>query len=342
MTRTLLIIFGLALGIVSLDIHAETPSVEVRTATATQQPISSSHTVYGRVQPDPDAVITVSLPHAGLITRVAARLGQRVATGDVLLEISTAPAAYMGYLQARSTVDYAQRELERQERMLKTQLTTRSQVDAARKALADARSSLQAIEARGANKAGQTLTAPTDGIITALNVSQGDRVQADTSAVAIANGGRLIAVLGVEPEDLAGLHTGTPVSIHSVFATDYQVDSQLSDIHAMIDPQTGLVDVLAPIPQDHVNHLVIGSYLSADLVLDQHTGIVLPRSAVRRDDHGSYVFRVSDNKASRVAVETGIEHEDRIEIRRGLKAGESVVIRGNYELTDGMAVRKAN
>ena len=341
MRGPLLIIFGLALGFVSLDIHAETPSVEVRTAMATQQPVSSILTVYGRVRPDPDAVITVSLPHAGLITRVAARLGQRVARGDVLLEVSTAPAAYMEYLQARSTVDYAQRELERQEQMLKTQLATRSQVDAARKALADARSSLQAIEARGANKTAQTLPAPTDGIVTALNVSQGDRVQADTAAVAIANGGRLVAILGVEPEELAGLHTGTPVSIHSVFATDYQADSQLSDIHAMIDPQTGLVDALAPIPQDNVNHLVIGSYLSADLVLNQHTGIVIPRSAVLRDDHGSYVFRVSDNRASRVAVETGTEHDDWIEISRGLKAGESVVISGNYELTDGMAVRKA-
>ncbi len=210
------------LAVSSLGTLAETPSVEIRSAPAATRLIRETLTVYGQVQADPAATVTVSLPHAGLITVVAARLGQRVKRGDTLLVMATAPAARMQYLQAHSAVDYAQSELQRQEHLLSGQLTTRAQVDAARKALADARDALQALEAQGTGKAVETLYAPTDGIVTTLNVQQGERVQADTGALAIATGDRLIAVLGVEPEDIGALGSGTPVTIRSVFVPGYR------------------------------------------------------------------------------------------------------------------------
>jgi membrane fusion protein (multidrug efflux system) len=148
-------------------------------------------------------------------------------------------------------------------------------------------------------------------------------------------------VLGVEPEDLPALHPGTPVKIRSVFRSDEEIDSRLSVVHAMIDPQTGLVDALAPVSDGRVRRLIIGSYLVADLLLNQHTGVVVPRSAVLRDAQGSFVFTVVTGKAKRIAVETGVEHGDWIEITRGLEAAERVVDSGNYELADGMAVREA-
>lgn len=341
MKKTRIIVLGLALFMVGHRAWAETPSAAVQTVPAKEQVIHDVLTVYGRVQPDPDAVQTISLSHAGLITRVAVRLGQRVKRGDPLFEMRAAPDAYNQYLQARHAVDYAARELKRQEQLLKEHLATRSQVDTARKTLADARSSLRAMQAQGANKAAQTLTAPTDGIVTALTISRGDRVQADTAALAIAGSDRLIAVLGVEPEDLPGLDVGTPVELHSVFASDTTAASRLSDLHAMINPQTGLVDVLAPIPPEKARRFIIGSYLTADLIRDAHTGIVVPRSAVLRDGQDAYLFSVVQGRARRMAVKTGIERNGWIEILSGLKAGQPVVVSGNYELTDGMAVREA-
>ena len=340
MKKTWIIILGLAFFVAGHRGWAESPSVAVQTSIAKEQAIQNVLAVYGRVQPDPDAVQTISLSHAGLITRVAVRLGQRVKQGDALFEMQAAPDAYNQYLQARDTVDYAQRELKRQEQLLKEHLATRSQVDSARKALADARSSLRAMEAQGANKATQTLRSPIDGIVTTLNISRGDRVQADTAALAIAGTDRLIAVLGVEPEDLPSLHVGTPVELRSVFAVDTNAASRLSDIHAMINPQTGLVDVLAPIPPQKAQRFIIGSYITADLLRDAHTGIVVPRSAVLRDGEKAYLFSVVQGRARRMAVRTGIEQNGWIEILSGVKAGQPVVVSGNYELTDDLAVRE--
>lgn len=340
MSKTILIAGTLMLALANAAWCSEAVSVLVRQEKVIARPVSETLMVYGRVQADPDAVLSISLPHAGLITRVAVRLGQRVKQGDTLLELSTSPAAHMQFLQARGAMEYAQRQLKRQQRLLQEQLATKAQVDTARRTLADAQSNLQALRARGQDKAIETVKAPTDGIITILSVKQGDRVQANIATLAIANGNRLIARLGVEPEDIQYLKPGTPVNIHSVFVASYQAESTLREIHAMINPATHLVDALAPIPVKQADHLVLGGYLTAELQLSEHQGTTVSRNTVLQDDKGRYVFRVVDDKVERVEVETGLENSQWIEITRGLKPDESVVSLGNYALSDGMSVRE--
>jgi multidrug efflux pump subunit AcrA (membrane-fusion protein) len=67
--------------------------------------------------------------------------------------------------------------------------------------------------------------------------------------------------------------------------------------------------------------------------------IAVPRSAVLRKGQRDYVFVVRDNKAVRAWVDTGRESDTLVEIRTGVAAGDAVVVEGNYELTDGMAVK---
>ncbi len=323
-----------------LTVEAQEPTVLVKESSVVQRPVSETLTVYGQVWADPDAVLTISLPHAGLITRVAARLGQRVKRGEALFRLAISPDAYRQYLEARSAVDYAQRELDRRQRLFNEQLAVKSQVDAARKSLSDARAGLQALEAQKQNRSQEKVTAPTDGIVTELKVKQGDRVQAGTAALAIATGNRLVALLGVEPEDIRFLKPGTPVMLRSVFVPDYKVQSRLREIHAMINPATHLVDALVPIPEDRTDHLVLGSHLTAEIPLNVHTGLTVPRSAVLQDQQGTYVFLVVHGLARRVNVTTGLSSDQWIEIKDGLKAGDKVVSVGNYELLDGMSVRE--
>jgi len=330
--------------VLSLDLSpqalAESPSVLVSTAAVAEKDIAETLTVFGVLDPDPDQVLSLSLPHAGLINRVWVRLGQRVNSGDKLLEILTAPDARMQYLQAQSAVDYARRELQHQQRLLDDQLATKAEVDAARRRLQDAQSSLAALQQRGMGVTEETLRAPVDGIVTRLDVSQGQRVQADTTAMLIAAEKRLIARLGVEPEDLDAVHPDTPVTIQSVFVPDLRVDSRIREVHAMINPDTHLVEVLAPIPEQRVDRLVLGSRVQGRIHLDAHRALVVPRSAVLGGTANAHVFTVSDGKARLVKVQTGTETDQDIEVQGELAAGDRVVVTGNYELSDGMAVRE--
>jgi RND family efflux transporter MFP subunit len=329
-----------ALVLICAKAWAQEPSVLIRQARVVSRPISETLTVYGQVQPDPDTVQTISLLHDALISRVAVRLGQRVKEGETLLELATSPGAHMQYLKARAAVDFAQRELARQQRLLTEQLATKSQVESAQNTLQDARANLEALEAQGQNKAIIKVFAPASGIITQLNARQGDRLQAGAALMEMAIGSRLVAVVGVEPEDIHLLEPGTPVTIRSVFVPEFRAESQLGEIHAIINPATGLVDALIPIPADQTDHLVLGGSLKVDIRLHAHTGLTVPRSAVLQDDRGAYVFRVVEGRGQRVAVTTGLQSDQWTEITGGLKADEVVVATGNYELRDGMPVRE--
>lgn len=326
----------------STYVYAEdAPSVLVKTSPVVSGEVTEVLTAFGVLDPDPDQVLSLSLPHAGLINRVWVRLGQRVKSGDKLLEVVTSPDARMQYLQAQSAVDFARRELERQNRLLSEQLATKAQVDAAKKNLKDAAATLNALKQRGQGVEKETLRAPMDGIITRLDISQGQRVQADTTALLIATEQRLIARLGIEPEDLSKIKTGMPVTITSVFVPEITINTEVREIHAMVDPATHLVEMLAAIPEKQIDHLVLGTRVLGRVQLDAHEALVVPRSAVLKEGKQDIVYTISEGKAKRITVTVGIDEGDRIEISGDLKAGVPVVVTGNYELKDGMAVREA-
>jgi hypothetical protein len=86
--------------------------------------------------------------------------------------------------------------------------------------------------------------------------------------------------------------------------------------------------------------LVPGTAVSVEIVLEQHTGWVVPRDAVLCDGKGDYIFQVTGSKAERVAVQTGIETGKYTEIIGTIDTKSPIVTVGNYELQDGMAVRQ--
>jgi len=321
-------------------VYAQTPSVLIRTAPVIEKDVTETLTAFGVLAPDPDQVLSLSLPHAGLINRVWVRLGQRIKSGDRLLEVITAPHARMQYFQAQSAVDYARRVVDRKQRLLGEQLATQAQVDSAKKALNDAHVTLEALRRRGLDIAEVTLRAPADGIVTRLDVSQGQRVQANTTAMLMATEKRLIARLGVEPENLSAVRIGTAVSITSVFDPEVKLESTIREVHAMIDPTTHLVEVLAPIPQAEIGHLVLGSRILGRIHLASRHALVVPRSAVLWDSGQAYVYIVDAGKARRILVRSGMDDGELIEVTGNLKAGDAVVISGNYELNEGVAVRE--
>ncbi len=321
-------------------IAQEHPSVFVNTALVQEQEVVDGLATYGVLTADPDQVQSISLSHAGLINRVWVRLGQRVESGDRLLEIITAPEARMQFLQAQGALEYAKQDLDRQRRLLSEQLATNASVEAARKNLADAQATLEALKQRGQGADTETLFAPKDGVITQLNVSQGQRVQAETTAMLIAAESPLVARLGIEPEDIGRIKPATKVIISSVFNPQAVFNSEVREVHAMIDPNTHLVEVLVPISPDEQDQVALGTRVTGELQLGISKSIVVPRSAILLDRDQSYVFIVVDNIAKRIDVSTGTESVNSITVTGALKVGDRVVMSGNYQLVDGMRVRE--
>jgi len=75
---------------------------------------------------------------------------------------------------------------------------------------------------------------------------------------------------------------------------------------------------------------------------DSRPALTVPVDAIISDQGQAIVFLVSDGLARKRMVQLGSTVGDRVEIIRGLAAGETVIIKGNENLRDGAKVKVVN
>lgn len=318
----------------------DAPSALVSVARITQQRLSDQLTVYGKVGNDPAHERSLTSLHSGLVERLMVAPGQHVTKGQQLLSLASSPQARMAYAQAQSTLAGAQAQLKQTENLFKESLVTHADLAAAQQHLAIAKAGLHAVEAQGAGQSSQLLRASEAGTVTQVNVSPGSLVQPGQTLLTLSSPTHLWVRLGIEPEEASKVHPGTPVELRSVFGTDV-VHADVAQMHTVIDPATHLIDAVVDLKGKDAIGLVPGSWMRGSIRVGTRTGLAVPRSAVLSDDNGSYVFIIKRGHAIRVVVQTGLESAGLIAVSGALHEGDFVVTSGNYELTDGMAVRLA-
>ncbi len=316
------------------------PSVLIKTDTLRRQPMSERLTAYGSAMPATGATENISFPRAGQIARLYVLAGQVVKKGQPLLEFVTDPNAAALFRQTETTAVFARSELKRVEDLAAHQLATQSQLAAARKALQDAQANLAAQTSIGAGTGTQRISASFDGVVSLLSIQQGDRVLSGIPVMQLSRVGKLRATLGIEPEDVGRLRVGMPVQITSVFGNQPAVTSRLLQIHGVINPLTRLVDVDVEL-QGATSSLLPGMQIRGTIELDNKESWVVPRSAVLRNEQGSFLFQIRNGHARRVPVTVGVERETSTAVSGALDSALKVVVSGNYELQDGMMVREA-
>lgn len=320
--------------------NAPTP-IAVQTAMPVRQTFHTRVAAFGQLAADSRHSLSLSLPQAGQIVASDVVAGQRVKRGEPLLKLATDPAARSVWLQARSAVAVARDDLTRIERLHAGKLATNTQVDAARKALADAKATLVAQAKLGGAQAVVTLRAPAAGVITALDVQRGQRVTPGTTLIAFAPQAGLVAQLGVEPGVAGTLHPGMSVALHPVYAAHGTppLAATIAMAGAAVNPATHLVDVIATL--DKTATLPAGTALSATVTTTKFMAWAVPRNALQSDAHGSYVFQIEHGKARRVDVKVLAPDGSPVGVDGPLEAGAPVITLGSYEVSDGDAVHAA-
>ncbi|QYD68241.1 efflux RND transporter periplasmic adaptor subunit [Paraburkholderia edwinii] len=334
----------------------EPAAVSVVLAHVTREPVAQQVHAYGVVASAAANADTVSLPYIARIRSLRVQPGQRVARGAPLAVVQADPSAVVALTQAQGAQTLARGELARTESLYRDGLATQSQLASAQKALSDAQQALAAQRALGVSAGAITIAAPVGGVVAQLTAAPGDQLQAGapilqliaTNANAGANanasaGADHVAnvTLGVEPADAMSIHDGDRIALHAL-ATGLDkatANGSIVMVGASVDTQSQLVNVGASVPLAGTS-FIPGTHVRADIETKRGDWWVVPRSAVLRDDHGAYVFQVApDEKAHRVAVSIRVENDRSYGVDGALDAARPLVITGNYELTDGMAVR---
>ncbi len=131
---------------------------------------------------------------------------------------------------------------------------------------------------------------------------------------------------------------GQAVTLIPVFHPERRIDTRLSLVTRQVDAASKMINATAPVA---AAGLPLGEAVRGQITIASHPGLLVRRAAVVFDEAGAHVFVVAGGKARLVAVKTGTEDGDDIDVSGGLKAGDAVAVQGAYQLQDGMAVRVA-
>jgi RND family efflux transporter MFP subunit len=326
-------VFGLAAPV------SAQPAALVQVAKAQERALRPTIAAYGTVAPDPDALATIALPREGVIAGVSVRVGQSVRAGDAIATVQTAAGASASFAQAQSALAFAEKDLAHTRQLYAQQLATATQLATAEKAVSDARAVLQAQTTIGAGKSSEVLRAKASGVVTAVNVSPGDPVQANAVIAAMAVRDRFIVNLGLEPSVALEVGRGDRVSLVAPQRPGTVVRGTVQSVDAMMDPKSRLVNAVVTIPEGMSRWLLLGTALDGTIYASANSGIVVPRSALMSDARGSYVYVVSRGVAHRRPVRIAFESDADALLKSGVSPGESVVVAGNTGIDDGSHVR---
>jgi membrane fusion protein, multidrug efflux system len=190
------------------------------------------------------------------------------------------------------------------------------------------------------------LRAPFDGVTGLLQIEIGNLIQpTNTTGIVVLTQVQPIAVVFILPQaDIAAVQTA--MAKGPVQATVYdqngskQLDvGKLLSINNQALPTSGTVQLKAIFPNEH-RQLWPGTFVNVDLTTSVvPNALTIPTNALQQNDKGQFVFVVGADK--RVSVRP-VEVAQRLHavalISKGLQAGETVVVQGQYRLTPGTLV----
>jgi membrane fusion protein (multidrug efflux system) len=224
------------------------------------------------------------------------------------------------------------------EREHKQKLATNQQLLQARQALDQAKLRLESMKNRGIDGEGK-IASSVSGLVKKVYVQEGSIVPAGNPIMDIVAQNRVEVLLGIEPEDIKKVHMDQAVSLTRLNApTSSEAQGKVRRISYAVNATTRLVDVFVTLTSPSV--FLLGESIEGKIVITSAEGLIVPRSAVLPEGDRQILFTVKDGRAVRHTIEIGIENAGEYQvIGKELQAGDDVVVLGNYELTDGMAVK---
>lgn len=314
------------------------PTARVTVVPLEVGPIEQSLESFGVIESAPGSEQVVPAPFDCLVRNVHVTVGTPVVAGDVLLEISPSPDSQLLLEAARNALAVAKNALSAAQERFDLKLATSQELSVAQQAESDARAKLESLQARGLGRDGM-IRATTAGVVARVDATRGSQLLMGAPMVSVAQAHGLEARVAVESGDRLLVARNQPATLTSTERSEAPgVESQVRSVGAAVDATTGSLDVRVPVPE--LATLLLGEHVRAWIRVGLHPAAqIVPRSAVLPDGGTQVIYTVKDQKAARHEVKLGIANGDRLEVvASGLKAGDAVVVSGNYELTDGMAV----
>ena len=303
--------------------------------------------------------VTIRARVDGELQSVAFREGQEVHKGDLLATIDPRPyKAALDQAMAKKDQDEAllssaKAVLQRNATLLQQKVLDSQTFDTQKYLVAQLTASVAADQA--AIDSAQTqldytrIIAPIDGRVGVRLLDAGNLVRSsDSTGLVVINQVQPISVSFNLPErDLLEVKShlgGGPLKVIALDRSNSKqlAEGELSVVDNQIDQQTGTVRLKATFPNRDLC-LWPGQFVNARLLVTTREGVpAVPAAVVQQGPNGAFAYKVNQsNIAEMQPVTIGPTENGVTLVEEGLKAGERVVIDGQYKLQQGSKVEEA-
>ena len=316
---------GTACGKKEVEEEKTLRSVEV--TTVGKGDIASEFSYTGKAAPAKEVSVVPTVP--GKVLSFNYDVGDKVGQGAVLFTVDSTDlqnnmrSLQASYNAAKLGRDNAKSTYDSNKLLYDEEIISKNEFDQIKYAYESADAQLASIQVQmdnlKKNISDCTVTSPMTGVIATRGVEKGSFASQAAPAYTVMDLSTIKVEVSVSEQVLNTIQVGDKVSVLMTAASE--------------TPLTGTVATIAPAAEQ--------TGVSFTMAASDDT-ILLPRNAVIEKDNETYVYVINNGKAKKTAVELGIEAEDTIEIKSGLKKGDNVVTKGQTYLSDGEEVTIAN
>jgi len=324
----------LSLGLLLLPVQAQ-ERLGVIVSTLESRALDTRVEAIGTLQANETAVVTSII--SDVISRIHFTDGQRVAAGDLLVELNSREQQAQ-LEEARIASSDAERQLQRARQLVENRFVSDQELDDRQREAEIARARLRAAEARLADR---QIRAPFDSVVGLREVSVGTLLTPGMAITRLHDDSRMKLDFSVPEALLHAMQPGLQIAAGTAAWPGEQFAGEISVVDTRVEQQTRSVRVRAMLDNAD-GRLRPGMLMSVRIATQPREALMLPEEALLPIGRRQFVMRLQAAETGlvveRVEVHTGMRLPGEVEILGGLQAGDQVVTHGAFRLRPGQPV----
>jgi RND family efflux transporter MFP subunit len=311
---------------------SEVSFLPVTTEFVAKERLSETVSLVGTITANNDVAITAETQ--GRVTRVLANIGDYVQAGAVIVQLDD-ELKQASFATAEVNYEKAKKDLERYELLAKDNSVSDTQLETARLAFKSAEA--QYIIARRQYN-DTKIKSPISGVLTARPVDIGTMVKDNNVVANVVDISRLKVRLNISEQDAFRIKVGDKVDVGTDVYPGVTFQGRVFTISSKADDaHTYPVEVVLANNPRHP--LKAGMFGRATFVsVQDHETVVIPRQALVGSTKKPQVYVVNGGIARLRDIVAGPQVGTNLEVFSGLRESETIVVSGQNNLKDSVAV----
>lgn len=281
---------------------------------------------------------SVVAPQSGIVSFGTARMadGVSVRQGQALFYVSSRNLPEGDYAtRIQAAYQQAKAAYERAQKLVEEKIVSQTEFEQTRLAYENARNAYESLGTQSPGK-GTGVSSPINGYITGITVKEGDYVEVGQVLATVSQNRRLTLRADVSEKYFPALRGIVSANFRTSYSPEIYSLAELHGRLLSVGKASGAGSYYIPVTFEFDNKggIIPGSYADVYLIgAPMKDVLAVPATAITEEMGYHYVYvQLDDEGYRKQEVTTGATDGEMVRILSGLKAGETIVSRGAYQV----------